>query len=137
MCHFFFSSRRRHTRCALVTGVQTCALPICKGKRVYLHVFDQKLTTVKLPPLPAKIVTCSMLHGDKVSFTQAADGIIVTIDPNAMEAPSTIVVLDLDRSAETLAPVGAVPLHHGVQATSSNADPATTRFDGAADTHTH
>ena len=25
---FFFSSRRRHTRCADVTGVQTCALPI-------------------------------------------------------------------------------------------------------------
>src|SRR3546814_8808010 len=25
---FFFSSRRRHTRCPLVTGVQTCALPI-------------------------------------------------------------------------------------------------------------
>src|SRR3546814_1557516 len=36
MCvSFFFSSRRRHTRCALVTGVQTCALPIlaavCRG----------------------------------------------------------------------------------------------------------
>src|SRR3546814_8247042 len=29
---FFFSSRRRHTICALVTGVQTCALPIsCAG----------------------------------------------------------------------------------------------------------
>src|SRR3546814_4243634 len=28
---FFVSSRRRHTRCALVTGVQTCALPICSG----------------------------------------------------------------------------------------------------------
>src|SRR3546814_7216206 len=27
---FFFSSRRRHTRCALVTGVQTCALPISR-----------------------------------------------------------------------------------------------------------
>src|SRR3546814_20235669 len=25
---FLFASRRRHTRCALVTGVQTCALPI-------------------------------------------------------------------------------------------------------------
>src|SRR3546814_6931425 len=25
---FFVSSRQRHTRCALVTGVQTCALPI-------------------------------------------------------------------------------------------------------------
>src|SRR3546814_6782088 len=29
---FFFSSRRRHTRCALVTGVQTCALPICQRR---------------------------------------------------------------------------------------------------------
>src|SRR3546814_4971035 len=28
MLFFFFSIRRRHTRCALVTGVQTCALPI-------------------------------------------------------------------------------------------------------------
>src|SRR3546814_4410394 len=28
---FFFASRRRHTRCALVTGVQTCALPICRS----------------------------------------------------------------------------------------------------------
>src|SRR3546814_8065989 len=30
MCCVFFSSRRRHTRCALVTGVQTCALPISR-----------------------------------------------------------------------------------------------------------
>src|SRR3546814_10386078 len=28
---FFCSSRRRHTRCALVTGVQTCALPISRA----------------------------------------------------------------------------------------------------------
>src|SRR3546814_6888622 len=28
----FFSTRRRHTRCALVTGVQTCALPILSGR---------------------------------------------------------------------------------------------------------
>src|SRR3546814_3799595 len=32
---FVFSSRRRHTRCALVTGVQTCALPICVFGRAY------------------------------------------------------------------------------------------------------
>src|SRR3546814_3855453 len=32
MYSFFFASRRRHTRCALVTGVQTCALPI-SGER--------------------------------------------------------------------------------------------------------
>src|SRR3546814_13135860 len=32
---FFFSSRRRHTRCALVTGVQTCALPILVGDEAH------------------------------------------------------------------------------------------------------
>src|SRR3546814_5473706 len=32
--YFFFSSRRRHTRCALVTGVQTCALPILAKSRL-------------------------------------------------------------------------------------------------------
>src|SRR3546814_9751641 len=34
---FFFSSRRRHTRCALVTGVQTCALPICFDDPAYTN----------------------------------------------------------------------------------------------------
>src|SRR3546814_2670890 len=32
ICVFFFASRRRHTSCALVTGVQTCALPIFEFK---------------------------------------------------------------------------------------------------------
>src|SRR3546814_20676706 len=40
---FFFSSRRRQTRCALVTGVQTCALPI------FLHA--GKLASVSLEKL--------------------------------------------------------------------------------------
>src|SRR3546814_6294111 len=31
---FFFSSRRRHTSCALVTGVQTCARPIFEAQRL-------------------------------------------------------------------------------------------------------
>src|SRR3546814_7642988 len=33
LCFFFFSSRRRHTSCALVTGVQTCDLPISSESR--------------------------------------------------------------------------------------------------------
>src|SRR3546814_2729403 len=36
-CFFFFSSRGRHTRCALVTGVQTCALPISGRPRERPH----------------------------------------------------------------------------------------------------
>src|SRR3546814_8942086 len=40
----FFSSRRRHTRCALVTGVQTCALPILDTDAA---VADEKLRMVE------------------------------------------------------------------------------------------
>src|SRR3546814_6836061 len=40
---FFFSSRIRHTRCALVTGVQTCALPIWRagGEKTYARIGGQ------------------------------------------------------------------------------------------------
>src|SRR3546814_6850605 len=47
-CYLFFSSRRRHTRCALVTGVQTCALPIllaggwCYVREVTMPTYAQK-----------------------------------------------------------------------------------------------
>src|SRR3546814_8219886 len=51
---FFFSSRRRHTRCALVTGVQTCALPILpetipdehRGKPGYDTVMNFRVVTI-------------------------------------------------------------------------------------------
>src|SRR3546814_4906145 len=39
----FFSSRRRHTRCALVTGVQTCALPISDAAIRTLAGFTSRL----------------------------------------------------------------------------------------------
>src|SRR3546814_5842253 len=54
---FFFSSRRRHTRCALVTGVQTCALPISLKdlERVlyfeYFVVVEPGLTSLKMHQL--------------------------------------------------------------------------------------
>src|SRR3546814_9003652 len=44
-CLFFISSRRRHTRCALVTGVQTCALPI----------FDEVLLRLYGSPDPRQV----------------------------------------------------------------------------------
>src|SRR3546814_12380698 len=46
--YFFFSSRRRHTRCALVTGVQTCALPICLKEKL-LAALRGGLGTVIIP----------------------------------------------------------------------------------------
>src|SRR3546814_8950486 len=46
---FFFSSRRRHTRCALVTGVQTCALPIYVPVRPAELILLHALMTVVVP----------------------------------------------------------------------------------------
>src|SRR3546814_6436467 len=49
----FFSSRRRHTSCALVTGVQTCALPISlvtpRVTQIRLHVANIWLDAAQLP----------------------------------------------------------------------------------------
>src|SRR3546814_1008712 len=54
---FFFSSRRRHTRCALVTGVQTCALPIsdfplAKAWKKWKLTYDQWLERNPDKPFP-------------------------------------------------------------------------------------
>src|SRR3546814_975082 len=51
LCYiFFFSSRRRHTRCALVTGVQTCALPISIAARLSsASAHTDRATTGVLP----------------------------------------------------------------------------------------
>src|SRR3546814_13162662 len=54
---FFFSSRRRHTRCALVTGVQTCALPISAQRRRPRHAHHvrpglSRLDIAALPDAP-------------------------------------------------------------------------------------
>src|SRR3546814_10218597 len=81
---FFFSSRRRHTRCALVTGVQTCALPIL------LHPMPDKTSTdipepdpsVSAPSIPKKIQSAYLTalrgsalpgEGDDMDGTALAD----------------------------------------------------------------
>src|SRR3546814_17148165 len=52
---FFFSSRRRHTRCALVTGVQTCALPI---SMVHLLTEDGQMSDIQ----PATLICTPLFH---------------------------------------------------------------------------
>src|SRR3546814_3061732 len=50
----FISSRRRHTRCALVTGVQTCALPICGLVTVFQDTeFHDDMEDVELTLTPS------------------------------------------------------------------------------------
>src|SRR3546814_15862563 len=73
ICTFFFSSRRRHTRCALVTGVQTCALPI------YLNNAFRQLGIVKAMSWPEPIYAhVPLIHGQdgaKMSKRHGATGV--------------------------------------------------------------
>src|SRR3546814_19938132 len=69
---FFFSSRRRHTRCALVNGVQTCALPIFRRERTIEVGADAAWAIVGAPDLlhlwfPG-IVSCTV-EGDRRTIT--------------------------------------------------------------------
>ena len=47
-CFFFFSSRRRHTRYISVTGVQTCALPICINGEISKKIKSRGLKSIWL-----------------------------------------------------------------------------------------
>src|SRR3546814_19355339 len=71
---FFFSSRRRHTRCALVTGVQTCALPICafRGdlKSGGDHEFARRIRKAGYPILYAP--DALVFHAARSSFSELA-----------------------------------------------------------------
>src|SRR3546814_10301223 len=77
MC-FFFSSRRRHTRCALVTGVQTCALPICdefvKRRDAFLRAYARQC---RVGGGQDAVDACALSLGDEYGFPDercTADG---------------------------------------------------------------
>src|SRR3546814_11334910 len=63
---FFFSSRRRHTRCALVTGVQTCALPI-SADRVWTGVSGERVACIA--------AVCPSCRPRRLDGGQAAGGL--------------------------------------------------------------
>src|SRR3546814_20705613 len=77
MYFFFFSSRRRHTRCALVTGVQTCALPIsmmdARGWEIFFDLFRQ---LDELHPGPQTTALLSAM-ADHLPATVEADPMFV------------------------------------------------------------
>src|SRR3546814_5319858 len=70
---FLFSSRRRHTRCALVTGVQTCALPIYAGTPddpLVIRIETEAATVLMYPnPFSSLINIEGEIHGGDATQT--------------------------------------------------------------------
>src|SRR3546814_10598964 len=92
MLLFFFSSRRRHTMCALVTGVQTCALPIYifvrEGDGISTLVVEGDWTAISIAGLSGHVLSPSNLSfssdfGNLGRIDSAGALAILTLAPNA------------------------------------------------------
>src|SRR3546814_1232501 len=75
----FFSSRRRHTRCALVTGVQTCALPtynVGDGSVGPMELVDaDRIAAI----FKVNVVYPSMVCAAALPHLEASEGLIVNM----------------------------------------------------------
>src|SRR3546814_7649701 len=105
MALFFFSSRRRHTSCALVTGVQTCALPILSpaGFLILVNILLLLLgcalegTTILLIIVPVLIPTAQALGIDMVHFGVM---VVVNIMIGLITPPYGLLLFIMTRIAE-------------------------------------
>lgn len=88
-----------------------------RGSQVFLHVLKAPRADLQLPPLPRRITRASFNSGDRVAFTQSAEGIRLTIPKERLEPIDTIITLDLEGSAMTIPAVSLTP---EVTATASN-----------------
>src|SRR3546814_7753706 len=79
VCLFFFSSRRRHTRCALVAGVQTCALPISFVWEEH-GGYSMMLRIVPDEPNPADKIA-------RIHYGRSEDGLHFVVDDEPAIAP--------------------------------------------------
>jgi alpha-L-fucosidase len=93
-------------------GVSTC-----KGRTIYLHILSRPVEMLRLPPIPAKIVTYTTLTGGKAAVRQTDTGIEISIsaapvssveDRNGSQEIDTIVALELDRPAIQIEPLAII-----------------------------
>src|SRR3546814_1440164 len=82
MCVFFCSRWRRHTRCALVTGVQTCALPISSTQNSGLFDYMLPLFTEKTG-IEVRVVAVGT--GQAIKNAQNCDGDVLFVHAKAAE----------------------------------------------------
>lgn len=80
-----------------------------KDKTIYLHFLKRSGDVIKLPSLPAKIVSAKLLTGGDVKTTQTGTELSLTLAPKDPKEIDTIVELTLDGSAMDIAPIHTKP----------------------------
>jgi alpha-L-fucosidase len=80
-----------------------------KANRIYLHVLNWPAPTLRLPAIDARILEATLSGGGQVNVEQAADGTRVSVPESARQALDTVVILDLDRPADSIPPAEVAP----------------------------
>ena len=81
-----------------------------KGRNIYVHVLKWPAGPLKLPEIPAKIISAKLLSGGSVEFHQIASGIEVSVPSARRDANDTVIVLKLNRDAMTIPAMGIMPM---------------------------
>ena len=95
----------------------------CKGKTVFLHVFNWPAESLKLPLIPAKVLKGRVLNGGKATIHQNDVGLEISVAAGDRDPVDTVVALELDRPANRLSPIavpGDISLTKGTKAKASN-----------------
>jgi len=94
----------------------------CKGNNIYVHVLNWPDGSVILPPIPKKIISNSVLTGSVAAIKQTNESIEISVPKADRREIDTIIKLELDGSAEEIAPVDiqSASLAYGKKARASN-----------------
>jgi alpha-L-fucosidase len=74
----------------------------CKGNKVYLHIFAWPDGQLKLPQIPAKVVSHKVLSGGKAKLANRRSGLRIRVAPANRNEIDTVVELELDKPALTI-----------------------------------
>lgn len=76
-----------------------------KGKIIYLHFLKRSGEVIKLPALPAKVVSAKLLTGGEVKASQTDTELTLTLAPKDPQEIDVVVKLELDKVAMDIAPI--------------------------------
>jgi alpha-L-fucosidase len=76
-----------------------------KGNTIYVHLLDAVGSMLRLPAIPAKVRSVSVIDGPKCNFKQDDKGIEVTMPKGLSPRPDTVVALELDGPASKITPL--------------------------------
>ncbi len=94
-----------------------------RGNTIYVHVLDWLADSLRLPPIPAKVLRSRVLSGGKAECRQTASGLEISVAPADRPTLDTVIALELDGDALRIPAVsvpGVASLTTGAKATASN-----------------